>query len=513
MASNHDHRGQALVVERLSKTFPGTRALDDVSLALTRGRVHALIGGNGSGKSTLIKVLAGVHQGDPGGRIAVDRAEIASERISPAWAREVGLRFVHQDLGLFDDLSVTENVFAGARLPGRAGLVRWADARRMAKATLERLGLDLSANVLVASLRPSERALVAVARALHDCETDERRIVVLDEPTASLPAAEVETVLDVVRRLAAEGHALVYVSHRLEEILAIADEVLALRDGELAGWTDARGLTERQLVEMIAGRPLDRVYPTMPEPRAGAPVLEIDGLHGGPIRGVSFSAQPGEVLGVAGLAGSGRTTLLRLLFGARRREAGSVRVDGVAVAPVRPRDAMRAGIGYLPEDRSSEGGFFDMSLRENLSAADMARYSTGWGLRLRQERRDAVQDVRRFSIRAPSVSTPLSLLSGGNQQKVLLARWLRRRARVLLLDEPSRGVDVAARADIYQAIRASMAEGACAIVVSSDFEELARVSDRVLVLARGRFVAEAAQPHLDRHWLEEHVHHVEGVAR
>jgi ribose transport system ATP-binding protein len=227
---------------------------------------------------------------------------------------------------------------------------------------------------------------------------------------------------------------------------------------------------------------------------------------------VSFSVQPREVLGIAGLAGSGRTTLLRLLFGARRPEAGRIAVDGVTLQAKRPRDAMRAGIAYLPEDRAADGGFFDLGVRENLSAADVSRYWTRLHMNRRRETADAARDVSTFSIRAPSTTAPLSLLSGGNQQKVLLARWLRRNARVLLLDEPTHGVDVAARSDIYEAVRASIADGACAIVVSSDFEELVRVSDRVLVLAKGRVVAEASQPHLDRQWVEERAFHLEEAA-
>ncbi len=474
--------------------------------------MHALVGGNGSGKSTLIKVLAGVHRGDPGGRIVAGGAEVASDDVSPGWARAAGLRFVHQDLGLFDELSVAENVLAGGRLPGSAARIRWTMARRRVAETLARLQLDVSADIPVGGLGPAQRALVAVARALHEGHAEQPRVIILDEPTASLPAAEVELLLGVVRALVADGHTVLYVSHRLEEILTVGDQVLALRDGRLVGAAEASELSEQDLVELIAGRPLERVYPTMPDPQPGASVLEVQGLRGDSIRDVSFHVQPREVLGVAGLAGSGRSTLLRLLFGARQVQAGRIAIDGVPVQPKSPRDAMRAGIAYLPEDRAADGGFFNLDVRENLSAADVAHYWSGLRLNRPREDADAKRDIARFSIRAPSAAVPLSLLSGGNQQKVLLARWLRLGARVLLLDEPTHGVDVAARADIYEAVRASVATGACAIVVSSDFEELVRVSDRVLVLAKGRVVAEAAQPHLDRQWVEERAFHVEEAA-
>jgi ribose transport system ATP-binding protein len=501
-----------LAVEGVSKTFPGTRALVDVSLHVRRGEVHALLGGNGSGKSTLIKVLAGVHRGDPGGTIRVAGETVASDAVTPAWASRAGLRFVHQDLGLFDGLSVAENVFAGRPYPRRRGRIDWRRTRRQAAEVLARLETDVAPERPLAGLRPAERTLVAIARALHCGEGEQRSVLVLDEPTAPLPGHEVDVLLEAVRRLAASGEAIVYVSHRLDEVLSVSDRVTVLRDGHRVAERPVAGLDEATLVGDIVGASLDRVYPEMPPPRVGEAVLSVRGLRAGPVRDVSFDLAPGEVLGIGGLVGSGRTTLLELLFGARPRDGGEVRVDGRAARLGSPRDAMRAGLAYVPEDRARDSAFLDLGIPENMSAADPARYWRGGRFRHRREREDARADVEALDIRAPSLGAPLLQLSGGNQQKVVLDRWLRRRTRVLLLDEPTQGVDIASRAEIYQQVRRAVADGAAAILVSSDFEELAHVSDRVLVLAGGRVVAEC-EGDVTRDWVTRQAYQGQGERR
>lgn len=481
----------ALRVTHLSKTFPGTRALHDVTLEVRPGQVHALLGGNGSGKSTLIKVLAGLYHGDPGGEIAVGTHVVASDKTSPQWARAAGVHFVHQDPGVFPTLTVAENMAIGRGFETtRAGSIRWAALRTRTAELLERFHIEATPSTPVGLLRPADQTMVAIARALQDQEGNDTGILVLDEPTASLPASEVDVLLSAVRRYATAGQAILFVTHRLDEVLAIADRVSVLRDGRHVGTTDTRGQTEATLIEMIVGRALDRVYPQMPPVEEGEPALQVRGLVAGPLVGVDLTVRTGEVLGVAGLLGSGRTELLKSLFGAYPIAAGEILLEG---RPVRFRTiekAMDAGLAYIPEDRAGEAAFLEMSLRENVSAAQVRRYWRGLRHRHGAEATDARRSITDFTVQASSDRQPFNTLSGGNQQKVVLARWLRRKPRLLLLDEPTQGVDVGARAEIYLAVRRAVEQGTSVILVTSDFEELSRVSDRVVVLAHGRVVAE-----------------------
>jgi ribose transport system ATP-binding protein len=497
-----------LRVDRLSKAFPGTQALDSVSFNVGAGRIGALLGGNGSGKSTLIKILAGVVAGDAGGRIHVGDVTEASDRVTPAWARSAGLAFVHQDLGLFDVMTVAENVFAGARYPRRHGRVDWRAIRREAQATLDRLGIGVDAGLQMKRLRASDRTLVAVARALRGRESFHEGVLVLDEPTARLPAAEVELLITALRGYAGEGQTVLFVSHRLDEVLEIADEVTVLRDGRLVGSRARAGLDERGLVEMIVGRAgAASSSPSKPPPRRTAkPLLVVRRLTTRQLRGIDLEVHPGEILGVAGLVGAGRTTLLETIAGVRRADSGSVTIEGKDLPEADISGAMRRGLVYVPEDRAGEGAFLGMSLAENLSAGDLTRYWHGLRFRHRDERRDAALAIDTFNIRSPSPRASLITLSGGNQQKAVLARWLGCRPRVLLLDEPTQGVDVGARADIYLHLRAAVHEGMAILLVSSDLAELLELADRVLVLGGGRIVAERDRGRYDRHWLEEQVH-------
>jgi ribose transport system ATP-binding protein len=499
-----------LNIANLSKQFGDTAALHAVSLQLAPGEVHALLGGNGSGKSTLIKILAGVHPGERGGTIAVDDAAVAADHITAAWARAAGLTFVHQDLGLFDVMTVAENLCCGEGYPRRRGRIDWRALRREAQGTLDQLGIDVRPDVGLAALRPSDRTLVAIARALRGREQFHAGVLVLDEPTARLPEPEVELLLTALRRYAEEGQTILYVSHRLEEVFALAQRVTVLRDGRVVASRALAGLRERVLVEMIAGRALSETAPaaTAP-PSASAPVLlAVRELSAGPLHDVSLTLSPGEVIGIAGLVGSGRTTLLEAIYGARPLASGSVRLDGRPLSPHSVSRAIKAGLSYVPEDRASQAAFLNLGIPENLSASDPRHYFRQLRFRHRTERSDASATIARFGIRAPAVRAPLSSLSGGNQQKVMLARWLQRTPRVLLLDEPTQGVDVGARADIYSHIRQAVAGGAAAIVASSDFDELLLLADRILVLGGGRVVADAPAASIDRHWLAQRVYAV-----
>lgn len=488
----------ALRIEHLSKTFPGTRALCDVSFEVRRGDIHALVGGNGSGKSTLVKVLAGVHHGDPGGTLAVGGHETASERTSPEWARAAGLHVVHQDAAVFPGLSVAENIAIGRGFPtGPAGSIRWRALRRRTQGLLERFDIHARPDTPVAALRPADRTMVAIARALQDQEGLHEGVLVLDEPTAALPHGDVALLLGALRRYADAGQTILFVSHRLDEVTRAADRATVLRDGRVAGTLEAAALSEDRLVELIVGRALDRVFPEMPEVRGDEVALVVQGLTGGPLRGVDFTLRRGEVLGVAGLAGSGRSELLKMIFGAYPVRSGEICLDGERVRFDGVDAAMRAGVAYVPEDRNGEAAFLQMSLRENVSASQVGAYWRRLRLCHRQEATDVRRCIDDFFIRASSDRAPMSTLSGGNQQKVVLARWLRRRPTILLLDEPTQGVDVNARAEIYALVRAAVAAGTSVLLVTSDFEELSRVSDRVVVLAQGRVVAEVRPPHLE----------------
>jgi ribose transport system ATP-binding protein len=481
----------ALRIDHLSKTFPGTRALDDVSFEIHSGEIHALVGGNGSGKSTLIKILAGVYHGDPGGTITVGGTSMDADHTTPAKARALGLHFVHQNPAVFPALSVAENMVIGHGFSTTAvGSIRWRALRRQTRALLDRFEINVQPEALVGSLRPAERAMVAIARALQDQEGQHSGVLVLDEPTASLPRAEVVRLMGALNRFAAAGQTILFVSHRLDEVIDTAARATVLRDGKLAGTLVGTDITEDRLIELIAGRALDRMYPVMPPVATDEVVLEARGLTGGPLHGVDFQLRRGEVLGVAGLLGSGRSELLKMIFGAYPIRSGTVVVDGKQVRFRDIGDAMAAGIAYVPEDRGVEAAFLNQTLSDNVVASSISRYWRTGRLRNRAIDTDARASIRRYFIRASSEKQTMGTLSGGNQQKVVLARWLNRHPRILLLDEPTQGVDVNARAEIYSLISTAVGEGCSVLIVTSDFEELSRVADRVIVLTGGKVAAE-----------------------
>ncbi|MER5199801.1 sugar ABC transporter ATP-binding protein [Streptomyces sp. NPDC002755] len=516
--------GTALAVSHLSKTFGATLALDDVSFEVGAGHIHGLLGGNGSGKSTLIKILAGVYTGDPGGELRIGTRSVPSDATSPHSARLYGLRFVHQSTSTFPELTLAENIAIGDRFPTSVGRVHWGRLRRRTSELLERFEIDARPGDLLGDLRPADQTMVAIARALQDVGQDDHEnkgldgqssdghnlgggmpVLVLDEPTASLPEHEVSVLLEALRRYSRAGQTILYVSHRIDEVLDITDAMTVLRDGHHVVTRSTRAMTEAQMIEHIVGRPVERVFAeNAADPIAtGDPVLEVEGLTGGPLAGVDLTVRAGEVVGIAGLLGTGRTELLRMIFGDHPVDSGSIRLAGDTERPRTPGQAMELGIAHVPEDREREAAFLDLSVRENLSAAEVAKYWSKGRLDRRHERRDADRAITDFGIRASGQDALMSSLSGGNQQKVVLARWLRRNPRLLLLDEPTQGVDVGARADVYAAIRAAVSDGMAALVVSSDFDELAHACDRVLVLRDGRITAEVSGADLHRHHLTE----------
>jgi len=488
----------ALRISHVSKTFPGTRALIDLSFDVKQGEIHALVGGNGSGKSTLIKIMAGVYNADPGGTITVDGDEMRADHTTPAAARALGLHFVHQNPAVFPDLSVAENLAIGRGFQTTAiGNIRWGAQRKRTTALLERFDIAARPEALVRSLRPAERAMVAIARALQDQEGEHTGVLVLDEPTASLPRAEVVRLMGALNRFAESGQTILFVSHRLDEVIDSCDQATVLRDGRLAGTLGGEEITESRLIELIAGRSLELAFPSMPAATSEEIALEAKRIEGGPLKGVNFQLQRGEVLGIAGLLGSGRSELLKMAFGAYPIRSGSFDLDGKPVNFRHIGQAMDAGIAYVPEDRGTEASFPDLSLSDNVSAAMVDTYWRNLRLRKRAADADARTSISEFFIRASSERQKMGTLSGGNQQKVVLARWLRRRPKVLLLDEPTHGVDVGARAEIYQLVSNAVGEGCSVLLVSSDFEELATVADRVIVLANGQVTAELKAPDIE----------------
>jgi ribose transport system ATP-binding protein len=483
---------EVLRVTGLSKSYTSTQALNAVDFTVRSGEIHALIGGNGSGKSTLIKILAGVETGDAG-TIQIGARTFDSGHYSSDQAHACGLRVVHQNLGVFPEMSVAENIALGYGFPtGFLRRIRWRRQRIRSAELLERFGVSISPRAPLGRLSKSDQTQVAIARALQGIEADQEGLLILDEPTASLPDHESKSLLDRLRRYAESGEAIVYVSHRLDEILSVADRVTVLRDGNVVGTFPVGELDEPRLVELIVGSRLAEESLATPSVAGGATVLEVRGLAAGPLRDVDLRISAGEIVGVAGLLGSGRSELLRAIFGDLARFDGTMEVDSTAFAPRHPSDAMSVGLGYVPEDREAAAAFMDQSVSTNISVTRLSSYWRRLRFDDRARRRDATRAMDTFFVKAGGARDPLRTLSGGNQQKVILGRWLQGEPKLLLLDEPTQGVDVGARADIYGLVRAAVTKGMSALVVASDFEELAQVCDRVVVIRDGRIVAEVA---------------------
>ena len=503
--AGRDH-SVALSLTGISKTFGATKALDDVSLQVRKGSIHALLGGNGSGKSTLIKILAGVETADHGGQIDVGEHSVAGHHTSPAFARETGIHVVHQNPAVFPQLTVADNLAIGRAVGYDAALVapiRSRQLREHTQSVLDRFGIDAKPETPVASLGPGARAMLAIARVLQDQGEDTGGVLILDEPTAALPSAEADQLIARLQTWAAAGQAIIYVTHRLDEIIKMADTVTVLRDGSHIVTQPTGGLTESDLVQLIVGRSVVDVFPPAHPIPAGKPLLAVRELRSGPIQDLSFDVRHGEILGIGGLLGSGRSTLLNTLFGVLTPQAGEIWLDGSPLPSAGVRAAIRQGIVLVPEDRPGEASFGNMTTRENLSASSVGRF-TRWGrLSHRSEAREARGSIAEFGIRVASDAQPFHTLSGGNQQKAILARWLRLKPRLILLDEPTQGVDAGARAEIYRLVRSAVDAGASAIVVSSDPEELAKVADRVLVVARGKLSAEFTAPAITAHRIVE----------
>jgi ribose transport system ATP-binding protein len=476
-----------LRIEGLSKTFPGTRALDDVSVACPRGRVLALLGHNGSGKSTLIKVLAGFHQPDPGARAWIDDEELDLGASEAATAR--GLRFVHQDLGLIPELNAVDNVALTIGYTRRAGRIDQNAQIAHTRELLKRFGVDFDVTRPLAEASPVERTCVAIARAMWDWD-EGPRVLVLDEPTASLPSREVSRLFDVIRDVRAAGHAVVYVSHRMEEIFDIGDDVVVLRAGRVVGSGPVSGYTPEQLANLIAGHHLETHGHAVTE-RSPDVVLAVAGLRGRYLAGVDIELRRGEVLGIAGLLGSGRDELPYALAGAAQttNECGWF-IEGRQVPPPTAATATGLGISFVPAERAREGLIAEFTVRENLTLGALPSLRRGRFIQSRSELRTARTWLAELGIPEEVADRPVSTLSGGNQQRVLFGRCLHTEPKVLVLAEPTAGVDVGAREALYELLRARARQGLSIVLASSDTEDLLSMCDRVLVLRRGRVAEE-----------------------
>jgi len=474
---------EALQIRGLSKAFPNVQALEDVSLDIRAGEILAFMGENGAGKSTLLKILSGDYQADEGS-LTLNGEEL--HFASPREARRAGIRVIYQEPEIIPGVDVAENIYAG-ELPKRGPFIDRGRLNAMVTEDLRRYGFDLvlPQNLMGDQLSAAQRQLVEIARALRSGT----RVLALDEPTSSLTDAEVDRLFSLVRRLRDEGVAIIYVSHRINEILRLADRVAILRDGRLVAVRPASELSEGEIVRLMVGRSLSDVFARNRPPR-GDVVLRVSGLTSAWHRDVSFEVRAGEVVGFAGLVGAGRTELAKVIFGELPRTGGVVQVDGKEVHVHRPSDAIRVGIGYTPEERKREGIIAIRSVLENASITILRRLTTLRFVRRRAERRIVASYVDRLRVRTPSLDQEIGKLSGGNQQKVVLARWLAAKPRVLMLDEPTRGIDVGAKAEIYRLIDGLASDGLGIVLISSELQEILGLCDRIYVMQGGRIRGE-----------------------
>ncbi|HWH26382.1 MAG TPA: sugar ABC transporter ATP-binding protein [Pseudolysinimonas sp.] len=497
MSSQEVRTTDAVAVRHLSVTFAGQRALNDVSFGVRRGSITALLGMNGSGKSTLIKVLAGIYRPDDGSEVDI-AGEPAPLPLTPRTAHAGGLRFLHQDVGLVGDLTVSDNfAFSDTFRLGKLGAI---DRRRQedhVQESLERFDLGVSPRALIRDLTPTQRTMIGVARAFqHDEATGEaafaRNVLVLDEPTASLPAEEVDSVLATVEELRRQGGTIIYVSHRTDEVKRLADQLVILRDGKLVADEPATDLTVDEIVTRVIGHRIERNTRTARVTAAGQTVVAARGLTGNRLRSVDIEIREGEILGIAGLVGCGRSELVRILAGEQRRASGSIELGGRDFDPKSPSDAIADGVVCVPQDRRRDGVVLPMNVRENLTLGRMRGLTRGIYLSAKREQQRTAGLISSFTIKPPNPAQIVGLLSGGNQQKVVVARAASQKNRVVLLDEPTQGVDALAKSEIADIIRGLAAGGAAVLVASSDSDELVGLCDRVVVLDRGHVAIEVS---------------------
>lgn len=474
-----------LSLRGITKSFPGVRALNGVELDLYPGQVTALIGENGAGKSTIVKILTGIYQPDEG-TIAVNGTET---RFATAQAAgQAGVTAIHQETVLFDELTVAENIFIGHAPRTRFGLIDRKGMEREARRLLSSIGADLDPRIRLRDLGIASKHLVAIARAL----SIDAQVVIMDEPTAALSYKEIHELYELVEKLKAQGKAILFISHKFDEIFRIADRWTVFRDGQLVGAGLMEDVTEARLVQLMVGREVDQIYPKRPA-QIGAPVLTVSGYsHPTEFEDIGFTLHAGEILGFYGLVGAGRSEVMQALFGITTPSKGACRIDGTVRAIRSTAEAVGAGIVYVPEDRGRQGAVKGLPIFQNVTLPSLTRTSRGGFLRLAEEFALAREFTQRLDLRAASLDQDVGLLSGGNQQKVVIAKWLATKPRVIILDEPTKGIDIGSKAAVHDFMSELAAQGLAVIMVSSEIPEVLGMSDRVIVMREGRIAAEFA---------------------
>lgn len=471
-----------LRMEHISKAFPGVQALDDVSLHIDAGDVLALVGENGAGKSTLMKILSGAYTADTGD-IYIDEKHMVYSR--PADATDAGIRIIYQELNNLPYMSVAENIFLGQWPKNKFGQIDYGKMRADCKSLLERVALNVDPFCDVGTLSVAQKQLVEIAKALSgNC-----KVLVMDEPTSSLNETETQNLFEIIRSLTAEGKAIIYISHRMDEIFTIANKVQVMRDGKLVGVSDMDKISREEIIHQMVGREIKDMYPKS-KPNIGDVALEVCGLTNNVIKDVSFYVRKGEILGLFGLMGAGRTNILEAIFGVRHLEKGEIRLGGKPVTIQSPAEAMSHKIAYLPSERKLDGLLLDHSVAENIVLASIDSRLGTLKLNLKKENEIAERWIQELSIKAPGKTAEVQNLSGGNQQKVVLAKALETEPEILLLNEPTRGIDVGAKIEIYHLIEQLCAKGIAVIMISSEIPEIMGIADRIVVVCEGRVTGE-----------------------
>ncbi|MFZ7201432.1 ribose ABC transporter ATP-binding protein RbsA [Avibacterium avium] len=471
-----------LRLDNICKSFPGVRALHNASLSVYAGRVMALMGENGAGKSTLMKILTGIYQQDSG-EIYFHGEKVRYK--NPKFSQLAGISIIHQELNIIPNLTIAENIFLGREFTHKLGGIDWAKMTEESAKLLQRLKVKHHPSTPVAKLSLGELQMIEIAKAL----SFDAKVIIMDEPTDALTDSETQALFDVIRELKAEGCGIVFISHRMQDIFTICDDVTILRDGEFIAESELSAINEEQLIELMVGRKLEEQYPHLDSP-IGEPVLRVQNLTGQGVNNVSFQLNRGEILGVSGLMGTGRTELMKLIYGALPKKSGEIFLHNRALTIRSPQDGLNNGIVYISEDRKGDGLVLGMSIKENMTLTALKQLTKNGAIDHRAEKMTVNDFILLFNVKTPSMDQTIGLLSGGNQQKVAIAKGLMTRPDVLILDEPTRGIDVGAKKEIYQLINKFKEEGMSIIVVSSDMPEIIGMSDRVLVMNNGEIRGE-----------------------
>ncbi|MCP1306827.1 sugar ABC transporter ATP-binding protein [Paenibacillus tyrfis] len=476
-----------LEMNDISKSFPGVRVLDQVTFNLTGGEVHALMGENGAGKSTLMKILGGIHRRD-GGTVILKGTPC--EIPSPSMAQSLGIAMIHQELNLIPHLTVMENIFLGREFTyGRSGMINWGKMRQESVRFLSQLGLSIDPGIIAGELSVGQQQMIEIAKAL----SMNAEILVLDEPTAALTDREIEALFTVIESLKAKGVGMIYISHRMEEIFRICDRVTVMRDGHTVGTDRVADTNIDKLVKMMVGREIKDRFPKI-DVSVGEPKLEVKGLSlPGKLQDISFAVRSGEIVGIAGLMGAGRTELAKALFGVTPARQGEICVDGRPIAIRKPVDAIRAGIALVTEDRKDEGLLLNLSVKDNISLPNLKDVSSLGFVNLSKETGISERLISQLLIKTPNGEQKVGSLSGGNQQKVVIGKWLETNPQVFILDEPTRGVDIGAKKEIYDLMNQLVSRGVAILMISSELPEVLGMSDRILVMHEGRIAGEFAR--------------------